>query len=83
MVGKFGASSTTEDVLAHTDLSGFRILVTGVSAGVGVEIARALAGHGAQVVSTITTMIITYSFRSISHSRGRSGGPRPKSPFSA
>jgi NAD(P)-dependent dehydrogenase (short-subunit alcohol dehydrogenase family) len=32
------------------DLSGKRIPVTGVSAGLGVETARALAAHGAQVV---------------------------------
>jgi hypothetical protein len=32
------------------DLSGKRVLVTGVSAGLGVETARALAAHGAIVV---------------------------------
>ena len=52
MAANFGATSTTEDVLAHTDLSGLRILVTGVSAGMGVEIARVLAAHGAKVVGT-------------------------------
>src|SRR6202142_1820301 len=46
----FGATSTTEDVLAGIDLQGKRILVTGVSAGLGVETARSLAAHGAQVV---------------------------------
>src|SRR3954470_21249816 len=46
----FGATSTTDDVLAGVDLSGKRVLVTGVSAGLGVETARALAAHGAQVV---------------------------------
>jgi NAD(P)-dependent dehydrogenase (short-subunit alcohol dehydrogenase family) len=50
MTGPFGATSTTDDVLAGVDLSGKRILVTGVSAGIGVETARALAAHGAQVV---------------------------------
>src|ERR1035441_7973829 len=45
-----GATSTTDDVLAGIDLHGKRILVTGVSAGIGVETARALAAHGAQVV---------------------------------
>ncbi len=34
---KFGAQSTTEEVLAGIDLSGRRVLVTGVSAGLGVE----------------------------------------------
>ena len=46
----FGPTSTTEDVLAGIDLQGKRILVTGVSAGIGVETARSLAAHGAQVV---------------------------------
>src|SRR5215469_9527234 len=47
---EFGATSTTEDVLSGTDLRGKRILVTGVSAGLGVETARSLAAHGAQVI---------------------------------
>jgi len=46
----FGATSTTDDVLEGVSLSGKRVLVTGVSAGLGVETARALAAHGAQVV---------------------------------
>lgn len=46
----FGATSTTDEVLAGVDLSGKRVLVTGVSAGLGVETARVLAAHGAQVV---------------------------------
>ena len=50
MTEQFGATSTTEDVLAGVDLTGKRILVTGVSAGLGVETARALIAHGATVV---------------------------------
>jgi NAD(P)-dependent dehydrogenase (short-subunit alcohol dehydrogenase family) len=50
MVDVFGATSTTEDVLSGINLSGKRILVTGVSAGIGVETARSLAAHGAHVV---------------------------------
>src|SRR5579871_4092510 len=45
----FGATSTTDDVLQGVDLAGKRVLVTGVSAGLGVETARALAAHGARV----------------------------------
>jgi NAD(P)-dependent dehydrogenase (short-subunit alcohol dehydrogenase family) len=52
MAAKFGAESTTEDVLEGVDLKGKRILVTGVSAGLGVETARALVAHGADVVGT-------------------------------
>jgi NAD(P)-dependent dehydrogenase (short-subunit alcohol dehydrogenase family) len=50
MAGPFGATSTTDEVLEGVDLSGKRILVTGVSAGLGVETARVLAAHGAHVV---------------------------------
>jgi NAD(P)-dependent dehydrogenase (short-subunit alcohol dehydrogenase family) len=46
----FGAKSTTDEVLAGADLTGKRVLVTGVSAGLGVESARALAARGADVV---------------------------------
>jgi NAD(P)-dependent dehydrogenase (short-subunit alcohol dehydrogenase family) len=50
MTKTFGFESTTDQVLEGVDLSGKRILVTGVSAGLGVETARTLAAHGAQVV---------------------------------
>jgi NAD(P)-dependent dehydrogenase (short-subunit alcohol dehydrogenase family) len=50
MANVLGATATTEDVLAGIDLRGKRILVTGVSAGIGVETARSLAAHGANVV---------------------------------
>jgi len=39
MTNNFGPESTTDDVLQGIDLSGKRILVTGVSAGLGVETA--------------------------------------------
>ncbi|MBV1689438.1 SDR family NAD(P)-dependent oxidoreductase [Novosphingobium sp. G106] len=48
----FGATSTTDEVLAGIDLKGKRFLVTGVSAGLGVETARALVSHGADVIGT-------------------------------
>ena len=50
MANMFGATSTTEEVLSGINLQGKRVLVTGVSAGIGVETARSLAAHGAQVV---------------------------------
>src|SRR5580692_9598620 len=50
MVEVFGATSTTDEVLSGVNLQGKRILVTGASAGLGIETARALAAHGADVV---------------------------------
>jgi len=49
-VKKFGAKSTTDEVMDGIDLSGKRVFITGVSAGLGVETARVLAAHGAFVV---------------------------------
>lgn len=46
---RFGAESTTDDVLDGIDLNGRHVLVTGVSAGLGVETARALLARGAHV----------------------------------
>jgi NAD(P)-dependent dehydrogenase (short-subunit alcohol dehydrogenase family) len=50
MANTFGATSTTDEVLRGINLTGKRVLVTGVSAGLGVETARALAAHGAEVI---------------------------------
>jgi NAD(P)-dependent dehydrogenase (short-subunit alcohol dehydrogenase family) len=50
MTNVFGATSTTDEVLSGMNLQGKRILVTGVSAGIGVETARSLVAHGASIV---------------------------------
>lgn len=50
MVDVLGATSTTDEVLSGVNLQGKRVLVTGVSAGLGIETARALAAHGAAVL---------------------------------
>jgi NAD(P)-dependent dehydrogenase (short-subunit alcohol dehydrogenase family) len=49
----FGAESTTDDVLDGIDLTGKHVLVTGASAGLGVETTRALAAHGASVTMAV------------------------------
>jgi len=53
----FGATSTTDEVLEGRNLKGKRILITGVSAGLGIETARALVAHGANVVGTARDLI--------------------------
>ena len=49
----FGATSTTDDVLEGVDLTGSTFLVTGTSAGLGVETARALTAHGAKGIGAV------------------------------
>jgi NAD(P)-dependent dehydrogenase (short-subunit alcohol dehydrogenase family) len=49
----FDANTTTEQLLDGVDLSGTIALVTGASAGIGLETARVLATHGATVVASV------------------------------
>ena len=49
----FGSDSTTDDVLAGVDLTDVNVLITGTSAGLGVETARAVASRGATVVGVV------------------------------
>jgi NAD(P)-dependent dehydrogenase (short-subunit alcohol dehydrogenase family) len=53
MTKSFGEKSTTDEVLEGVDLRGKRVLVTGASAGLGVETTRTLAAHGATVVGAV------------------------------
>lgn len=52
----FNARSTSDDVLAGTNLHGKRFFITGVSAGLGIETARALVAHGADVVGAVRNL---------------------------
>jgi NAD(P)-dependent dehydrogenase (short-subunit alcohol dehydrogenase family) len=54
--GNFGEHTTTDEVLDGIDLSGKRYLVTGASAGLGVETTRALAAHGGAVLMAVRDM---------------------------
>ncbi len=53
MTPSFRATSTTAEVLDGVDLDGRRVLITGVSSGLGLETAQALAAHGAKVVGAV------------------------------
>jgi len=44
--------TTAEEALGGTDLTGRTVVVTGVSAGLGIETARVLRGAGARVIGT-------------------------------
>jgi NAD(P)-dependent dehydrogenase (short-subunit alcohol dehydrogenase family) len=71
----FGATSTTEDVLSGVNLRGKRILVTGVSAGIGVETARSLAAHGADVVGAARDLAKAKTATTqVQEDAGKSGG---------
>jgi NAD(P)-dependent dehydrogenase (short-subunit alcohol dehydrogenase family) len=48
-----GMACTTADVIVGIDLTGRTAVVTGASAGLGVETVRTLAGAGARVVGTV------------------------------
>lgn len=50
MTRRFGIDSTAEEVAQGIDLTGKTAVVTGVSAGLGIETARVLASRGAKVV---------------------------------
>ena len=50
---EFGFSSTAAEVAAGIDLTGKRAIVTGGSSGIGIEIARALVGTGAEVTLAV------------------------------
>ncbi|KQW26459.1 shikimate dehydrogenase [Rhizobium sp. Root274] len=52
----FNGKSTADQVLEGIDLTGRRILVTGVASGIGLETARSLVAKGAHVVGTVRSL---------------------------
>ncbi len=74
MAKTFGATSTTDEVLEGIDLSGKRALVTGVSAGLGVETARALAAYGAEVVGAARDLAKAQAATAVVRADAANGG---------
>ena len=76
IVDVFGATSTADEVLYGMNLQGKRILVTGVSAGLGVETARSLAARGGHVVGAARDLkkaeAATAAVRKVSQTAGGS-----------
>jgi NAD(P)-dependent dehydrogenase (short-subunit alcohol dehydrogenase family) len=70
----FGVTSTTDEVLEGVSLRGKRVLVTGVSAGLGVETARALVAHGADVVGAARDLAKAKRATATVNSAGGNGG---------
>ena len=53
MPNAFNAETTAEEAAGDVDLSGKTVVLTGGSAGLGVETARVLALRGAKIVSVV------------------------------
>ncbi|MCG7625067.1 SDR family NAD(P)-dependent oxidoreductase [Epibacterium sp. Ofav1-8] len=56
MTQRFNAKSSADEVLAGQDVSGLRVLITGVASGIGLETARSLLAKGAKVVGTVRSV---------------------------
>ena len=56
MSPKFGTKTTAMEVVEGIDLKGKEVIVTGASAGIGIETARALAKAGARVVIAVRNL---------------------------
>jgi NAD(P)-dependent dehydrogenase (short-subunit alcohol dehydrogenase family) len=74
MINAFGAESTTDEVLKGVNLKGKRILVTGVSAGLGIETARVLAAHGADIVGAARDLGKARAVTGVVRSAAEAGG---------
>ncbi|MGO7733140.1 SDR family NAD(P)-dependent oxidoreductase [Rhizobium leguminosarum] len=75
MTTTFNATSTATEVLAEQDLRNKRILITGISSGIGFETASALIARGANVVGSVRdAAAVADSCAAIEVSASKSGG---------
>ena len=70
----FGRETTIDELLEGVDLSGRRVLVTGGSAGLGAETARALAAHGAHVIMPVRDLAKGERAAAVAREAARLGG---------
>lgn len=73
-IKNFGAASTTDEVLDGVDLLGKSVFISGVSAGLGLETARALVSKGAQVIGTARDLDKARIATEVVHDAAERGG---------
>jgi NAD(P)-dependent dehydrogenase (short-subunit alcohol dehydrogenase family) len=74
MNDSFGATSTTDEVMRGVNLSGKRVFLTGASAGLGIETARVLAAHGAEVVGAVRDLAKGQAATAAAREQAANGG---------
>ena len=74
MSASYGSLTTTDELLAGRDLREMRVLVTGVSSGLGLETARVLAAHGAQVVGAVRDLAKAEAAATVVRDAATNGG---------
>ncbi len=74
MTSNFGAETTTDEVLDGMTLTGRRVFVTGVSAGLGVETARTLVAHGADVIGAARDLDKAHAATAAARDAAAAGG---------
>lgn len=74
LMRRFDDTSTIDDVLKGIDLTGKRVLVTGILAGLGIETAHVLASHGAEIVGTARDLVKAEKAIAAAVADARNGG---------
>jgi NAD(P)-dependent dehydrogenase (short-subunit alcohol dehydrogenase family) len=72
----FGFESTAAEVAAGVDLTGRRVVVTGVASGIGLETVRTLAGTGAEL--TMAVRDVSAGDRAAGEVAASTGAPAPR-----